>query len=687
MSTEPPEKAKKRSASGQIKQDDLKAAQLATSSSKIIIASQRGVAIGGNVSGGMVGTFVLPPEALKLLQPPYQPPAPSLEGTLAERGDLPPGSRMAFLPNAVFTGRKEDLLELARILLHSDAKGVGVTQEATIATGFGGIGKTQLAVEFCYRYGRFFQGVHWIRADLDIQDEIAACGSAMELPRWPGKIRDQLSLTLKALQEGRPRLVVLDNVENSAMLQDWMPQLPNCRLLLTSRQSEWPPDLGLSVWPLDVLSRTESEELLRRLATRLRKVSDEELDDIANRLGDLPLALDLAGRYLVDRPSLSPKDYLSALEDAGNALEHTSLKNWVKHSPTKHATSLAATFSLSWDQLSQDETDQLSRRIFRMCGYCAPNTPIPLDLLKKAVNSYEMLDRAMSRLSSLGLITPTDSGPSLHPLLAEFARLQDEEIGELIILAGVLADLAVQASIIGLPEQMRPSREHLRRVAQFAEAAGLQKAGLLWNELGCHLRADAEYKDAKRCSARALRNDEKFCGPHHPTIAKRFNNLGIDLIYLGNPRGAKKCHQRAVKIEEENNGSNSPQLAVYLNSLGGDLENLGNHEDSRKSFLRALEVGEAVYGPNHPEVAVYVSNLGSVMGNQGDLLGAKKCFVRALKIDIKNYGPDHPLVAEKIEIQTRYAAELYNVDVRQDQRYMAERDLVPCGDKTSPGSL
>ena len=38
-------------------------------------------------------------------------------------------------------------------------------------------------------------------------------------------------------------------------------------------------------------------------------------------------------------------------------------------------------------------------------------------------------------------------------------------------------------------------------------------------------------------------------------------------------------------------------------------------------------------------------------------------------------------VAEKIEIQTRYTAELYNVDVRQDQRYMAEHDIFPCGDR------
>ncbi len=37
-------------------------------------------------------------------------------------------------------------------------------------------------------------------------------------------------------------------------------------------------------------------------------------------------------------------------------------------------------------------------------------------------------------------------------------------------------------------------------------------------------------------------------------------------------------------------------------------------------------------------------------------------------------------VAEKIEKQTRYAADLYNVDVRRDQQYMAQRDMFPCGE-------
>ena len=44
-------------------------------------------------------------------------------------------------------------------------------------------------------------------------------------------------------------------------------------------------------------------------------------------------------------------------------------------------------------------------------------------------------------------------------------------------------------------------------------------------------------------------------------------------------------------------------------------------------------------------------------------------------------------VAEKIEIQTRYAAELFNLDIRQDQRYLAEKYLFPCGDRDESSSL
>ncbi len=60
--------------------------------------------------------------------------------------------------------------------------------------------------------------------------------------------------------------------------------------------------------------------------------------------------------------------------------------------------------------------------------------------------------------------------------------------------------------------------------------------------------------------------------------------------------------------------------------------------------------------------------------------GAEECWFRTIFGVLSGYrvyaGRD---VAEKIEVQTNYTAHLYNVDVRQDQRYMAERDIFPCG--------
>ncbi len=642
--------ALKRLSEGGIQQTDISLIQQALSSGQVL-ASGGGVAVGGNVSNSMIVTFQLSPDILKLLHPPYIPPEPPNPNKLQERGNLPPGSRLPFYANAVFTGREEDLLMLAKILLYTDTGGVGVTQAATVTTGFGGFGKSQLAVEFCYRYGRFFQGVHWIQADQDISAEVAACGLAMALPGWPDTIQEQVALTLKAWQEGKSRQIVLDNVEDLEVIQDWMPRMPNCRLLITSQRSEWPADIGINIWPLDVLGRSQSTELLRKLAPRLDEVPDQEVRAIAERLGDLPLALDLAGRYMADRPELSPEGYLVELGKAGSALEHISLKDWVEHSPTKHATNVAATFALSWDRLAEDEIGVIAKQIFKTCGYCAPNIPIPRDLLAGALDlcgQEQKLDNSLRKLFSFGLLIPTERGPSMHVLLAEFARLQDKERGLLAALAEALVDLSSYAISYGIPKQMISLREHLRIVARFAEALGLIKAGTLWNNLGCILRSLAEYKDALRCSVKAIILDKRYYDLNHPMIAIRFNNLGLDLKYLCRPKGAKKCLTKAIEIDKAFYGPSHPIIAGPLNNLGGVLEDLDDKSDAKKNFEMALKIGEAGFGPNHPNIAIYISNIGRIMKDQGDLLGAKKCLIKAFKIDRIAYGPDHPQVAKRL---------------------------------------
>ena len=595
------------------------------------VSGERSVGLGNNAHSNIIiigdTTFTLTPESLKFLQQLfYQPPELPRRDKLPPGGDLPLGSHIPFPPNRVFTGREDDLLKTANSLLFSDSKGVSITQAAAVATGMGGIGKTQMAIEFCYIYGQFFHGVHWIQADYnhDIDAEIATCGSEMGLSPWPDKLDERVKLTIQAWKELGPRLVVFDNVEDYDLVQEWLPRLSKARLLLTSRSSNLPPDLDIENIPLDVLTRTESLKLLRKLAKRLENVPDEDLEKVADRLGDLPLALDLAGNYLNTRPTLSSVGYLKEMDEAGRSiLEHRAFNNWVKHNPNRHSTSLVETFAASWEQLTEGATDELARRIFRACGYCTTNTPIPWELMKRTIGAEDTsqqqnLDRAMNRLYGLGLIKKAEDGSSsiIHPLMAEFARIKDMEMEDRALpdLADALAELAYEANMSGLPGNVEPLREHLRAVAKAIEDsdANLEMAASLWTNLGYHLEAVADYNDAKMIDERALEIGEKAYGPNHPNVAIQVNNLGNVLQDMGKLEEAKKLYERALEIDEKTYGPNHTSVATDVNNLGNVLQDMGKLEEAKRLYERALEINEKVLGKDHPNTIIVRKNLGAI---------------------------------------------------------------------------
>ena len=229
-------------------------------------------------------------------EPEYQPePLPENIDNLQGLDGLPPGSRMPFVRNAVFTGRETDLKDLAKMLLYGsqEDKAVGIVGniQAAAAVGMGGIGKTQLAVEFCYRYGRYFRGVHWLAADQNIAAEIAECGLEMRLKPWPEAQEDQVLATMAAWKDSSPRLVVLDNLEDLQVLQKWRPRLGDVKILLTSRIGRWPPGLGVQARQLGALQREESRALLVKLAPHLEKATVGDLDKVAESYHDVPLGV------------------------------------------------------------------------------------------------------------------------------------------------------------------------------------------------------------------------------------------------------------------------------------------------------------------------------------------------------------------------------------------------------------
>lgn len=567
---------------------------------------------------------------------------------LPKPGVLLPGWRMPNYRNAVFTGREQELKSLAKGLLYNAQRtGTAIPQVITCTIG---IGKTQLAVEFCYRYGRFFQGVHWINAEQDIDTEIAACGAEMELPYWPETTQEQVQVTLRAWQKSRPHLVILDSVENPELMHKWLHRLNGFSLLLTSRHHYWSADLGFQIYPLDLLTPTESLALLRKLAPKLKKVPDPELEDIAEQLGKLPLALDLAGRYLDERKSLTPQGYLKELTDAGSVLEHPSLLDWVEgDNPTNHVTNLVTTFLLIWQQLNAEKpVDAVARKIFLAAGYCAPYISIPDKVIYDVVEGDERIaDRGLKRLYNLGLLS---KNTAIHHLLAQFARHQDRDKKALRILAGVLIRLSYEANTTGLPAAFAPLLPHVEAIARAPEIADMRTvADDLWGNLGTHYRIVAQFAKAEDANRQALTIDEEAFGTEHTRTALRLNNLGRVLHAEGKLEGAKQHYEQALAIDEEVLGPTHPTVALRLNNLGVILKDMDDLKGAKEKFERALAIDEQAFHPNHPSVARDINNLGLVLKDTFELERALNNFDRARVIDEIAFGARHPNVARDIQ--------------------------------------
>ena len=110
---------------------------------------------------------------------------------------------------------------------------------------------------------------------------------------------------------------------------------------------------------MEVLPRPESIALLRGFRPDLA-ADDPALDAIAAELGDLPLALHMAGSYLLTyQHDISPAQYLQALRQPG-LLKHRSMKEG-EFSPTGHDLNVERTFNVSLQRLDQENaTDHLA---------------------------------------------------------------------------------------------------------------------------------------------------------------------------------------------------------------------------------------------------------------------------------------------------------------------------------------
>lgn len=258
--------------------------------------------------------------------------------------------------NLGFTGR-ENLLGAVRAALVSRDRAV-----VQALRGMGGVGKTQLVLEYAHRYALGYDIVWWVNSEQPglIGGQFAALAMALgceEAEAGPDVVR---AWVLEALREQDRWLLVFDNAENPEHIAEWLPG-GGGHVLITSRAHGW-DEVAVPV-EVDVMARSESVALLRR---RIPGLGDEEATLVAEALGDLPLALAQAAAYMA--PSgLPAATYVQLVEERAAEILDAGR-------PASYPLSLAAVTQLALERL--DAVEPAAAQTIRICSFLAPE-PVP----------------------------------------------------------------------------------------------------------------------------------------------------------------------------------------------------------------------------------------------------------------------------------------------------------------------
>ncbi len=328
-----------------------------------------------------------------------------------------------------FAGRDDDLRRLHTLLSTPGPAGL----RPTGLFGMGGIGKTQLAVEYAYRYRYFYpDGVFFLNAAADWGDEFADLSSrlGLKLPDSEGGTRRERLIAAMAdyLRDHRNALLILDNVSKSADIRHReigrgikAPQLP-CRVLFTTRQRF--DANGLSPFEVVMFSPEASRTILTHYRPDL--VNDPSVDEVCSALGYLPLALELGAIFLRKKPKASPRSYLDYLHANGADATHAAARLKAEDLDAYYEASLRPALRAQWDLLETKD----SKTFMRLVALHGENELVPTSRLgamsllfddEDGIRSPVADGIADARSASLLEVFVGDT-VRLHPLVADFLK-------------------------------------------------------------------------------------------------------------------------------------------------------------------------------------------------------------------------------------------------------------------------
>ncbi|GAB2567207.1 cytochrome c [Paractinoplanes abujensis] len=544
--------------------------------------------------------------------------------------------------NPTFTGRR-DLLDALHQRLRAGT--TAVLPEAL--HGAGGVGKSQLVIEYVYLHQQDFDLIWWIPAErpAQIQNSLTELAGRLNLP-VQSTANTAVPAVLEALRVGRPFLnwlLVFDNAEDPEDVERFFPKGGPGSIVVTSRNASWG---GIAnTLAVDVFDRQESIELMRRRDPRLA-ISDA--DRLAERLGDLPLAIEAAAAWRSEM-KMTADEYLSQLERSQPELDEdaaVSEQDYPEH--------VAAVWNISLSGLRDLEPSTL--RLLQLCAFFAPE-PIGKVLLSKprSLRIHPDLDPLMRNTAGLNQAIGTIGKLALARIDYRTNSLQMHRLVQRVLIHQMDPETreamrhGAHVLLAGNDPDQPDDSLHWGRYAELYPHIIASRAERCRDELvrdtilneSRYLWRWGDHAEARNLAQRAYDALIEMGDETHPDSLRMAHWLGSMHFVNGSYAEAAALNARTLELYRQNLGDDQEETLNVIGAVAADHRVAGDFAGALELSLTVYERSNAKFGESWPFTLRAAHNLAVSMRLSG-------LFGRALQLDentyarlVQIYGTDH----------------------------------------------
>jgi len=528
--------------------------------------------------------------------------------------------------------------------------------------GLGGVGKTQLALEYVYTHKALHDRVYWISG----VDQASLLSGYEEIGKRVGCIdnnrdttpSDRAKSVLAWLNKEDGWLLVIDNVDDSTVIDGYLPERSPRQLTLLTTRNPNSDEFAAEALEVEVLEKDDAVDLLSvRSGAELLENEQirPEAEEIVREVGCLPLAIEQAAAYIRE----VSKDIFKFLPSyRKNRKHHHNRKpkgNW------KYGESIASTWHLSFEQVKQNNKG--ASKLLQLLAFLNPdgiytdfleagNEGLEIDL-QEVIRDPDLFHEALFELERFSLIRRRQRNGTqrvtIHRLVQsviidDMDQSEQESMMVQAIRLGISA-FPDATQLDSNPNSLELSRRYRSQVMACLGPRQPQSGVDAWHFLSVRVAAflyfDGYYEDCAKLASKTVDASKIYRGPDHTDTLQSMHNLASTFIKLARGDDAIKMFQETLAVRTRVLGPEHPETLRTMYGLGCAFTDLAHPMEATKWHTESLAVRRRLLGNEHPETLQSINGLALAYWRLGEYHTAAALHEEALVLGQQIQGLGH----------------------------------------------